>query len=131
MDSSSIELPGSRITGIESSNGTVRIHFDPAYIIKTMTGSAERTKWGQKGALIYENAQIEGAIPVLPATCTGGDVGENVYTYRDMIPIPLASQGRAHCELKIDCQESRIRVQGEAVRLLMEDTAKYIEHIRP
>ncbi|OGT91926.1 MAG: hypothetical protein A2514_06690 [Gammaproteobacteria bacterium RIFOXYD12_FULL_61_37] len=131
MDSSSIDLQGSRLAGVEINNGIIRVSFAPACIIKTMTGSVERTRWHQNGSLIFENAEIIGELPSLPAICAGGDVGENVYTYRDMIPIPLDSQGRAHCELKAEAQSARLRVQAESVRLVMEETAKYVEHIRP
>ena len=49
----------------------------------------------------------------LPREVAGGDVGENVYTYRDMIPVPLQSRGRAHCALKIG-DAGVIRVSGSS-----------------
>ena len=131
MDSINIELPGSEISTVDVDGDTVRIRFEPAYLIKTMTGSVERTRWWQNGSLVFEGAELEldGSLPDLPVTCTGGDVGENVYTYRDMIPVPLASRGRAHCVLKLGDQH--IRVDAEAVALEMVGVPKYIEHLRP
>lgn len=130
MDSTSIDLPGSVITGVSIDGETVRIAFGPAYLVKTMTGSHERTRWWQNGALVFEGAELEtGVLPPFPATCDGGDVGENVYTYRDMVPVPLSSRGRAHCALKVG--DGIIRVTGNAVRLEMQDVPKYIEHLRP
>ena len=131
MDSTSIELPGSRITAVTVDGGTVRIEFDPAYLVKNMTGSVERTRWRQSGALVFEGAVLDedSPLPDFPVECTGGDVGENVYTYRDMIPVPLASRGHAHCTLKAG--ERVIRVSGSAVRLDMCEVPRYIEHIRP
>jgi hypothetical protein len=131
MDSINIELPGSEISTVDVDGDTVRIRFEPAYLIKTMTGSVERTRWWQNGSLVFEGAALDaaGPLPDLPATCTGGDVGENVYTYRDMIPVPLASRGSAHCVLKLG--DHQIRVDAEAVALDMEGVPKYIEHLRP
>jgi len=131
MDSSSIELPGSRIVAVKVEGETVRIEFEPAYLIKSMTGSVERTRWRQNGALVFEGAELddESALPALPAECSGGDVGENVYTYRDMIPVPLESRGQAHCALRVG--DAVVRVSARAVRLEMQETAKYIEHLRP
>jgi hypothetical protein len=131
MDSTSIELPGSTIAAVTVEDGTVRIEFEPAYLIKSMTGSLERTRWRQNGALVFEDAELDrqDPLPALPAECSGGDVGENVYTYRDMIPVPLASRGQAHCSLKI--ADATVRVSAKAVRLEMRETAKYIEHLRP
>ena len=131
MDSTSIQLPGSKIVAVNVDGDRVRIEFEPAYLIKSMTGSVERTRWRQNGALVFEEAEIDDSSPppVLPAECAGGDVGENVYTYRDMIPVPLASRGRAHCALKVG--DGVVRVSARGVRLDMQDVPKYIEHLRP
>lgn len=131
MDSASIELPGSEIDEIRFDGDQLRVHFSRAIIVKTMTGSVERTQWWQRGELIISGAAVEGEIPAGPLVLTGGDVGENVYTYRDMIPIPLDSRGRAHCDLKFAESSHRLRAQGDSVRLEMEATPKYIRHIRP
>ena len=130
MDSTSIDLKGSRIAAVVVDGGTVRIRFEPASLIKTMTGSTERTRWRQNGELVIDGAEVEGDLPSLPADCAGGDVGENVYTYRDMIPVPLASRGHVRCDLKVAGSSARIRITGAAVALRMEDEPKYIEHLR-
>ncbi|MEJ2608609.1 MAG: hypothetical protein P8179_00685 [Candidatus Thiodiazotropha sp.] len=128
MDSSTIDLPGSEVESIHLEAGNLIIRFSRVIIIKTMTGSQDRTRWWQSGALIFENAELESEIPDTPCVCNGGDVGENVYTYRDMIPMPLESKGRARCDLKfIDRQP--LRAWAEGVRLEMDDRPRYIEHI--
>lgn len=131
MDSSSIELPGSEIDTILLEDGSLRIHFSRAYLIKTMTGSAERTRWWQAGDLVMEGASVLGEIPTGRLVCDGGDVYENVYTYRDMIPMPLNSRGRTGCELRFRDTDARLTVTAETIRLEMTDVPKYIEHIRP
>ncbi len=131
MDSTSIELVGSQIASLSVEGDSVRLRFEPAYLIKTMTGSVEKTRWRQNGDLVFENARVLEEAPPLPAVCAGGDVGENIYTYRDMIPLPLESRGRAHCRLKVEGSERLIAIDGEAIRLDMEETPRYIEHIRP
>jgi hypothetical protein len=129
MDISSIDLPGCEIESIRREGERVILRFSRAYIIKSMTGSAERTRWHQTGDLVFEGAAVEGELPSCPCVCAGGDVGENIYTYRDMIPIPLESHGRAHCDLRFE-DGGRLRLQAEGVRLVMEDRPYYIEHIR-
>ncbi|MES9959532.1 MAG: hypothetical protein ABW089_03785 [Sedimenticola sp.] len=131
MDSSSIELPGSEVESIQVEGDRVVLRFSRAIIIKTMTGSVERTRWWQAGELIFEGAELDGEIPSTPAVCEGGDVGENIYTYRDMIPVPLESRGRAHCDLRFQDSDTKLQLQAEAVKLVMEDRPHYIEHIRP
>lgn len=131
MDSSSIDLPGSEIESIDLNNGVLRVRFSRAYIITVMTGSVERTKWWQAGDLVMEGAEVEGELPRGPLVCAGGDVGENVYTYRDMIPLPLDSRGRTHCDLRFEGSDRRLTASAETVRLEMRDLPKYIGHIRP
>jgi len=130
MDSSSIDLPGSVIEEVRQEGDKVIIRFNPAYIIKTMSGSNERTRWRQEGALVFDGAELVATPPACPCVCDGGDVGENIYTYRDMIPIPLQSQGRAHCDLRLRDTEERLVVRGEGVSLEMQEHPRYIEHIR-
>ncbi len=131
MDTSSIELPGCEIEYITLKGGVLKVHFSRAYIVKTMTGSVERTRWWQAGDLIIGGARVEGEIPAGPLVSTGGDVGENVYTYRDMIPVPLESRGAVRCDLGFDEIESRLVATGESIRLDMLGVPKYIEHLRP
>lgn len=131
MDSSSIELPGSEIETISLEDGCLRVRFSRAQIIKTMTGSMERTRWWQAGDLVMEGAQPEGRIPVGPLVCDGGDLDENVFTYRDMIPIPLDSRGRTRCDLRFRGTKERLVVNAETLRLEMAEVPKYIEHVRP
>ena len=130
MDSTTIELPGSEIEAIQLGEGKLKVHFSRAYIIKTMSGSDEQTRWWQTGDLVFEEVDIEGDLPQCPCVCEGGDVGENVYTYRDMLPIPLDSHGHAHCDIRIQGQTTHLKVQASGVKLEMEDRPQYIEHIR-
>ncbi len=131
MDSSSIELAGSQIDAINLEDGILRVSFSRAYISKTMTGSVERTRWYQAGELIIGGAELESDLPLGPLVCAGGDVGENVYTYRDMIPLPLQSRGRVHCDLRFEGTTQKLLAHGETILLQMRDTPKYIEHVRP
>lgn len=131
MDSSSIELPGSEIERVAVDGSTVRVRFARANIVKTMTGSVERTRWWQKGEMVFEEAEIDGVLPALPGVCAGGDVYDNVYTYRDMVPLPLETRGRTGCSLGFEGTDARLVVNAAALRLDMEEVPKYVEHIRP
>ena len=130
MDTSSIELPGSEVEAISVDNGVLTVRFSRANIIKTMTGSVERTRWWASADLILEGAETRGELPKGPLTCAGGDVDENVYTYRDMIPIPLESRGIIRCDLHFRNTDARLTVSAETVRLVLDAEPKYIEHIR-
>ncbi|MEW7976572.1 MAG: hypothetical protein AB2814_03765 [Candidatus Sedimenticola endophacoides] len=130
MDSSSINLFGSEVESIRVEGARVSLRFSRAYIEKAMTGSRERTRWWQSGTLIFDGAEVLEALPEAPAVCDGGDVSENVYTYRDMLPLPMMGKGPAHCNLRFRDTERRLVVRAEEVSLTMDDREHYIEHIR-
>ncbi len=130
MDLTSIELAGSVISAVKVADGEVRIRFEPAYLLQRMAGAENMSRWWQNLELVFEEAELlEGAEAGLPATCAGGDVIDNVYTYRDMIPVPLEGRGRAGCSLRLEENGTTIRVEAEGVRLEQEDHPRYIEHI--
>ncbi len=131
MEISSIQLPGSEVESIKVEGDNLILRFSRAYIIKTISGSAERTKWWQAGDLVFEQADVEGNLPRCPAICAGGDVGENIYTYRDMIQVPMQGEGQAHCDLRFEGTEDRLKVRAARVKLVMQDRPRYVEHIRP
>jgi hypothetical protein len=130
MDSSSIQLPDTEISAVDYQSGCLRIHFSRAIIIKTMTGSAEKTLWWQAGDLLLDDAQVEGELPVGDAVCAGGDIDDNVYTYRDMIPLPLDSRGAIRLELKMRGDAPPLIASGSAIRLEMQGTPRYERHLR-
>lgn len=131
MDSINIDLKGSEIAGFDLVDGTLTIRFSRAYLIKTLTGSAEMTRWWQAGTLTIEDADLESALPAGPQICAGGDLQENIYTYRDMIPIPFSSRGHIRCELRLEGEQDALIATGKAARLDMLETPRYIEHLRP
>jgi len=131
MESSSIELPGSEIDAIGYQDECLCIRFSRAYIVKTMTGSHERTRWWQRGDLIMEGAKLESGLPEGRLICDGGDIDDNIFTYRDMIPLPLDTRGHTRCDLGFRGTERRLIADRETLRLEMTEVPKYIEHIRP
>ncbi|WP_295584260.1 hypothetical protein [uncultured Lamprocystis sp.] len=130
MDSSYIELKGSEIELIESTSSTVRIAFPCALIIKNMTGSKERTRWSQAGVLVLEDVSNPPDWNAGSVVCAGGDIDDNVYTYRDMIPIPFSSRGLIRCALRLEGASTTLLVEARSARLEMEGVPKYLDHLR-
>lgn len=106
------------------------IEFSRAYLIKSMTGSRENSRWWQAGTLVIEGAELEAPLPLGPLICAGGLITENIYAYRDMLPMPFRSQGRIRCELRFGERVPPLVVEGTGVRLEMQGVPKYIEHLR-
>jgi hypothetical protein len=79
----------------------------------------------------FGNATLQEIKIEFPVTCDGGDVGENVYTYRDMVPVKLESHGHAHCSLKVKDSDQLIVIEGHSIHMEMQKTPKYIKHYTP
>jgi hypothetical protein len=80
---------------------------------------------------VLEGVRAVAGLPPGPVRCIGGDIDENIYTYRDMIPIPFSSRGQIRCALRFDGQPEPLIAEGDAARLELNDAPRYIEHIRP
>lgn len=130
MDSSYIEIMGSHIASIAAGPAGLRIHFSRAIIIKRMTGSQERTKWWQTGILDLGGVADLSELPAGPLVCVGGDIDENVYTHRDMIPIPFSSRGHIRCLLRFEGRAQPLIVEATSVKLDLDGVPKYVEHLR-
>jgi hypothetical protein len=126
----SIDLKGSEIASIDLQGARLSLHFSRAYLVKTMTGSSERTRWHQAGDLVIDGVEEASTIPSGPLVCRGGDIEENIFTYRDMVPVPLESRGHVRCALMFEGVEDSFVAQGTEIRLEMRETPKYIEHLR-
>ncbi|MBK8637194.1 MAG: hypothetical protein IPN92_02535 [Chromatiaceae bacterium] len=130
MDSASIELPGSELEAILVEDGCLRVRFSRAIIMKSMTGSSEQTRWWQMADLVMEGAEVEGDPPTGPLVCVGGDIEDNIFTYRGMIPLPLSTRGAVGCDLSFRDTPVHLKVMATAIRMEMKGLPKYIEHLR-
>lgn len=130
MDISHIDLNGSQIQSITADNSTLCVTFSRAVIIKRMAGSRERTRWWQAGVLIVDGLKGHLECPSGPLICTGGDIDENLYTYRDMLPIPFTSRGHIRCQLRFVGRAEALVVEGTSAQLDLEGVPKYLEHLR-
>ena len=130
MDSRHIDLKGSQIKSITADASALRIAFSSAVIIKSMTGSRERTRWWQVGVLVLTGVQDHSELPAGPLWCAGGDIDENVYTYRDMLPVPFTSRGHIRCVLRFEGLADPFVAEATAATLDLEGTPSYVEHLR-
>lgn len=128
MSTSIIQLKGSQIGEIRRAANTIAIILNPAYIIRSLSGSQD-TKWRQKGELELRDVELAGELPNEPCVISGGRIQVNQFTYMDMFPIPLESPGHIRLQLQTTQPSSQFEIMAEYVKLTLEGTAKYIEHL--
>ena len=125
-----LSLPQAQVERVERDGDTVCIHLSEFFIYVSLSGSAERTQWRQAGVLVLDEAEVEGGLPVGPAVLAGGDVHDNTYTYRDLVPLPLDARGRVGCTLRIKGRDEPLVLQGTRLRLETLGERRYVAHVR-
>jgi len=109
----------------------VQVRFAPAMIVKSQGIPLvdASTLWIQSGALVIEDAQIEGDLPVFPAVVKTGSMEAGGIKYVGSSQLPLDTQGYAQLTLSFGGEEHPVVITGGGARLDMEDIPKYVEHI--
>lgn len=125
-----LSLPEAQIERIEHDAETVRIHLREFFSFVSISGSSEQTQWRQAGVLILEEADVADEWPQTPLVLTGGDVQDNAYTYRDLVPLPLDARGHVSLTLRIEGRDQPLVVEGSRLRLETVGERRYVTHVR-
>lgn len=128
-----LSLPQARVERIERDGDTVRIHMREFFSFVSLTGSAQQTQWRQAGVLVLEGVEDhdEGSeIPNGALVILGGDVHDNAYTYRDLVPMPLDARGHVGYTLRIEGLEQPFALRGTRLRLDARGERRYVSHVQ-
>lgn len=125
-----LSLPHAQVERIERDGDIVRIHLSEFFSYVSLSGSSERTQWRQAGILVLDDAQVEDGLPDGPVALAGGDVHDNTYTYRDLVPLPLDARGRVGCTLRIEGRDEALVLQCTRLRLETLGERRYVAHVR-
>ncbi|MCB1733588.1 MAG: hypothetical protein H6981_01800 [Gammaproteobacteria bacterium] len=126
-----IELPHAEVTSVEDQFGTVRLRLGDLTLLKSegIPGVNESTRWRNAATIEFEEAEVEGELPELPARIATGDITLNGMTYRDMIALPLDQTGYASIELKLETGRQLTITGNDHIRLTLDGPGKYLEHV--
>jgi len=127
-----IEIHDSRITEIASRNGTVIVHFRPAYLHKSEgnPGIDAGTGWVQEARLIFADAAAIGDYPEWPCDVVDGALIVDGASHRNMIPVPFETSLLA--ELHLVCDDVHtVTVTGRGARLELIGEPRYVEEFKP
>ncbi len=127
-----IELHDSRVAEISKRDGTVIVHFLPAYLHKSegRSGIDSGTGWVQEARLIFAEAFTSGNFPDLPCDVIDGELVVGVERHDNEIPVPLAVT--AHTKLCLAFGSIHtVTVTGQGVRLELLGEPEYVEEFKP
>ena len=122
----------SRVAAISGRNGTVVVHFQPAYLHKSEGRPAfdHGTGWEQEARLIFFEASVSGDFPDWPCNIMEGEIEVDGKRHDNLIPVPLAGLKSAKLSFIFDSIHT-VRISSFGVRLELVAEPKYIEEFKP
>jgi hypothetical protein len=126
---SSLQLPGAQLERIERSDDAITLHFSQAHLVQVMEDTFQDSLWRQACNLVIRNVGINGELPQCPCEIQGGDMINNIYTYRDHAPLPIDWSGSVGCRFTIAGSGTVFSIDGSSMQMEMIDHPRYIRHI--
>jgi hypothetical protein len=127
-----IEIHDSRVTEIVNRNGTVIVHFQPAYLHKSEGRPAfdAGTGWVQEARLIFAEAAASGDYPEWPCDVMDGELIADGERHSNLIPVPFETYMLT--ELRLVCDSIHtVTVTGRGAKLELIGEPRYVEEFRP
>ena len=126
---SSLQIPGARLERIERSDKEITLHFSLVHLVQVMEGAFQDSLWKQACNLVIRNVEINGELPECPCEIQGGDMLNNIYTYRDHAPLPIDWNGSVGCRFTVAGSGAVFSIDGTVMQMKMIDHPRYIRHI--
>jgi hypothetical protein len=125
-----LQLPEARLESIDRDGDAITLHFSQVYLVQDMENAFEDSLWTQAVNLTIKDVSIDGDLPECPCDISGGDITNNIYTYRDHAPLPISWRGEVRCSLKIAGSDAAFGISGNTMQLEQIETPRYIRHIK-
>ena len=125
-----LQLPGAQLESIEQGDNDITLHFSQVHLLQEMEGAIEDSLWTQAANLTIKDINLEGELPECPCEIKGGDLTDNIFTYRDHAPLPINWRGEVSCKLIVSGSEKCFSIDGESMQLEQIAHPRYIKHIK-
>ncbi len=125
-----LQLPGAQLESIEQGDDQITLHFSRVNLVQEMEGTFEDSLWTQAVNLTIKGIELEGELPECPCEVAGGDMTDNIYTYRNHAPLPINWRGGVACTLKTAGASMGFSIEGESMQLEQIGHPRYIKHIK-
>lgn len=124
-----LQLPGAQLERIErDGDERLTLHFSRVELIQEMEGAFEDSLWTQAVRLVLQDIELDGSLPECPCQLTGGELTNNIYTWRNEVPLPIRWRGAVGCKLVWSGGECSVNANQMALEQI--DHPRYVRHIR-
>ena len=124
------QLPGAQLASIEQNDDEIILHFSEVRLIQEMEGTIDDSLWTQAVNLTVKGIELEGDLPECPCEITGGEMSDNIYTYRDHAPLPINWRGDVRCTFTPGDADTGFSINGDAMQLEQIGNPRYIKHVK-
>ncbi len=126
-----LQLPGAKLESIDrDGDDSITLHFSKVFLVQEMEGAIEDSLWTQAVSLTIRDIELDGELPDCPCEISGGDLTNNIYTYRDHAPLPIDWRGEVLFKLVSAGKEQSVTISGESMQLEQIDHPRYIKHTK-
>ena len=124
-----LQLPGAQLEGITQDDDSITLHFSLVQLVQEMENAFEDSLWTQAIDLTVRGCAIDGELPDCPCELGGGDLTDNIFTYRDHAPLPINWRGEVNCSLKTTTG-GEFSLAGISLAVTQIDHPRYISHVK-
>jgi len=124
-----LQLPGAQLERIEQDGDNVTLHFSLVHLVQEMENAIEDSLWTQAIELTVREVELEGTLPDCPCELSGGDLTNNIFTYRDHAPLPINWRGEVYCKL-LTATGQAFSMAGCSLLVKQLENPRYIKHVK-
>ena len=124
-----LQLRGAQLASIDQRGDTFILHFSMVELIQEMEGAFQDSLWTQAVTLTIDEGMLSGELPACPCEINGGDLVNNIFTYRDHAPLPIDWQGDVVCKLTPTGGSANFAISGTRLQVEQIDNPRYLKHI--
>jgi len=125
-----LQLPGAQLASIDQGDNEITLHFSQVQLVQEMENAIEDSLWTQAIDLTIKEIELEGELPACPCEIKGGDLIDNIFTYRDHAPLPINWQGEVSCKLTVASHDTAFTILGATINVNQIDNPRYIKHVK-
>jgi len=125
-----LQLPGAQLASIDQGEDEITLHFSQVQLVQEMENAIEDSLWTQAIDLTIKEIELEGELPACPCEIKGGDLIDNIFTYRDHAPLPINWQGEVSCKLSVAGHNTSFTISGATINVKQIDNPRYIKHVK-
>jgi hypothetical protein len=125
-----LQLPGAQLESIEQGDNEITLHFSQFHIVQEMENAYEDSLWTQACNLLLRNIKVNGELPDCPCEIKGGDLINNIFTYRDHAPLPIDWRGETGCKFTVAGSDAVFSIDAGYLQVERLEHPRYIKHTK-